>query len=586
MTRRTVILFFSIYFPYPMFPTMSSNSEIPLACQSKAPLTQRSRSPTDKSIILNSHVNYLSITRTCISERTTPSIPFLNTRPVELSAACQLPPDDSPIRSPLLLSDGPTTQITRTASQLDNLSINDTGSGSSGGSLYSPETGQSPLSISSSGHLTPPSFQTDDGNPPSRSRRKNSFSLSMVPIPKSAKTMGHGRVLHSTKRGHRSAKSRSYEYRPRLYVPGCPVAPTALKGQKELCRACRGHTGTFRTRQFSRGKAKMYRRMMLPVVSRRWSSVESGTHQICLTSTLLARSAASEPMSPNLSQRSRSSTFTRGSLDHNIAPTIQEKLALRKVGPKPLRTPTITTLHRASEGNGDSEASNIADTMASTNGPHIGSACSRSQAHDRCPSECPVTRKGIDSITEPTGTNMERNSRPHKCLGAHFSINISSTAKVTRALTFTRKGLVPKTASPVKTTITVAEVQTTTATRKYYVNDLQVVSTAERSAKALSLAPCESTAHEVIWKPGDPPQSTTYMIEEGKALNNSSSSTNSETAPGKPLFESPESGKEDGLDSKNETASIHRWSWSMSQKNIPMTINSSSLDSNGLTPSS
>jgi hypothetical protein len=118
------------------------------------------------------------------------------------------------------------------------------------------------------------------------------------------------------------------------------------------------------------------------------------------------------------------------------------------------------------------------------------------------------------------------------------------------------------------------------------VNDLQVVSTAERSAKALSLAPCESTAHEVIWKPGDPPQSTTYMIEEGKALNNSSSSTNSETAPGKPLFESPESGKEDGLDSKNETASIHRWSWSMSQKNIPMTINSSSLDSNGLTPSS
>jgi hypothetical protein len=74
--------------------------------------------------------------------------------------------------------------------------------------------------------------------------------------------------------------------------------------------------------------------------------------------------------------------------------------------------------------------------------------------------------------------------------------------------------------------------------------------------------------------------------EEGKVSNNSSSSTSSKTAPGKSLFESPEINEEDGLDSNNPTASIHQWSWSMSQTNIPMAITSPSLDSDGLTPSS
>lgn len=297
----------------------------------------------------------------------------------------------------------------------------------SSGTYFSSETGNSEWSYASSELLTPPLFQGDTDNPPFKAEDQDATSFKMNAKAGRSSTTQNGEedVEHCRTRHHRKRKKRLRESHKRSHAPICQVAPTAPTGHKHLCK---GHVGRYRPRRFDRGNTDTYGRMLPrlpsdpppPLISRRWSSVESGTHQQRLKAlskrpTLPAnptvfRDRKAFPYATH--RRYRSSTFTLGDNHHDIVRSIRKKLTLRKVPPSCLSVPTTITLRRASEN------SNEAESSVTTDKPPMND-----QEVDRDTQDEPdstmggpkrrdtlfmITRKEIDSIAEFLEEKMRR----------------------------------------------------------------------------------------------------------------------------------------------------------------------------------
>ena len=531
---------------------------------------------------------------------------LLKTPPVETSSASRGwrrtdTQDEASARSPRS-----STHITRTTSPSDNRSTTLSHSISSGGgSYYSSDLGHSPCSLSSSDYLTPPQFQLDTDKKPYRARRQSSNSLNMVRKPKRARTDPQHRSRRRYRRGHKClhGTGRPLERDADHWcLPGCQVAPTAPKGMKELCY---GHVGRYRPVTSMRGNADTYGRILPrlrsdpapPVVTRRWSSVEIGSHQIHLASTLPVQSVSLSAgkhtrdddlfIPRRLSRPYRSSTFTLGAIDHDIVRTVREKLTLRKVPSTHLQIPATITLRRAS-GTG---ASTAMELLTPGSGLDMGGTTPRpdpiSQADREADTAYLITKKEIDSIAELIEANLRRKFRPHNRISAHSPATSTSPIK---SPTFTLNGMVPETPSSANSAVTITPARASRLQIQENLDYLQLTSMSQARPRGLSRTMSQKSTHEVIWEArdssmrGSPNGMSSPDNRERQRSSTSNSSSQLEIiddmTPRQPKIKQLDSpqrlDKTRAFDPNNARESITDWSWRLPPTEIPLIVTSDS----------
>lgn len=547
---------------------------------------------------------------------------LLRTPPVELQSPSRHGPRTHTQGEQSTRSTRSSNRITRTTSPSDNCSTALSPSVSSGGeSCLSSDMGYSPCSFSSSGYLTPPQFQADSDKRPYRPRRQSSDSLNMARMPKRASTMPQNHINKSRRRhryGRRKhecqhGKSHGHQAPNHWRLPGCQVAPTAPKGMKELCR---GHVGRYKPTMSLRGNTDTYGRVMPrlwsdpapPLITRRWSSVEIGSHQIPLVSTLPIQSVSStlrirpsserEFISRRLSRPYRSSTFTRGTINHDIVRTVREKLTLRKVPSIHLQIPTTITLRRASGASGVLGVSTVTEFWTPANGQNTGGTTPRpypiSQEDRETNAAYLITKKEIDSITELIEANLRRNYRPHNRVSAHPPATPPS-AQGARSPTFTPKGMVPKPVLSAGSSITITQANASGSNPQDSLTYLQIASPYPANSQEKPRSSSQKSTHEVIWEPSGSPKSMSSadgQEQKRSSASNSSSQRDAANAtpnPHKPRALKPPPMRPDKVetfDPSNARALISEWSWRLPQTDIPTIVTSSDSESVELTPAS
>lgn len=475
---------------------------------------------------------------------------------------------------------------------------------SSSGSFHSSEYGNSQCSYSSSEFLTPPRGQPDTDNPPYKPRRPSDESLTMVGRLRRANTMPNDKEQKRKKR-HRKRhkcgqkKVKLYEHQNRSYwwLPsGCQVAPTAPRGQKQLCEGYAGHYTPKKTRY---GTIDTYGRLspglrstpVPAVVTRRWSSVEIGAHQIILRSTLPLGPTTPWVMTPNsstvdnfvpkmLSKPYRSSTFTRGAIDHDrdhdIVRTVRKRLTLRKVPGERLVTPESITLRRASGESPEELQSN-----------ETGEATPRAR-HDRTEQKRPsvaylITAEDIDSITDLIEANLRRDYDAYGRYDRH-TCSTPGSQQTTPTASVTGTTLVPsKSCQP---SVSITEVESVTPRSRSQLNYLQVIteSTAKSKKEGNSGTDSQKNSHEVIWESGGSPRSLSSVTDEEDAKRAEACSSEPSTQ-NKTTLQTPRASKDDkgdAFDPQNANDSINKWSWRLPQNDIAVVLTSSDSESNDI----
>ncbi len=499
---------------------------------------------------------------------------------------------------------------TRTTTPSDNLSNSCISPGlSSGGSFHSSETGRSPCSNSSSEFLTPPRGQLDTDNPPYKARRASSESLTMVRKLRRANTTPYDKE-HNRKGRHRKHhkcrqnKTKMHEHQTRSYwwlAARCQVAPTAPAGKKQLCEA---HAKQYPW-EMKRGSNIDTHESLAPglrsrpapaVVTRRWSSVEVGAHQVLLESTLPVRpntsnnatnSSQIDQFSPKiLGQRYRSSTFTRGAINHDIVHTVRQRLTLRKIPHEELATPASITLRRASRerfqsflGNGAGGSTPLAPQSPSLN--------------QRRPSAAYlITTEDIDSITELIQANLKRGHGSNGRFDLHPPSLTTPSYKGTPSPSITNRGVVPTDSFPAELAVTVAEVHPVNTRPHSPLEYLQVIPPYKRKKDTISRTYSQKSVHEIIWEDSRSQRSASSVTDKEDPKRSAAWEYSSEpSTPGNTslhqAFQAPRyfvSDKGDAFDPKNAKASISEWSWRCPQNEIALVVTPSHSDFNERSP--
>ncbi|KAL2062801.1 hypothetical protein VTL71DRAFT_5873 [Oculimacula yallundae] len=486
---------------------------------------------------------------------------------------------------------------------------------SSGGSFYSSDTGRSPCSYSSGEYLSPPQFQGDDDKPPYISRRRSSNSLSMMKKKlRRADTIPNDRGIKVKRRyrrhgcRHHKIQKGSCQDSSNWEEPSCQIAPTATKGNKLLCR---GHTGHKVPKNTRFGNTDTFGRLISssmpgpapPLITRRWSSVEMGAHQISLKSILPAfplhgfskdqrstdENLGDQTVSNNLHDRHRSSTFTRGAVDNDIVQVVRERLTFRKIATTTAENriipPLSITVRRAS---GESGISGVArepidqdprsDGGSGTETPH---ANAHNQMQGGMPSDAYlITNKDIEAITILIAGNLRQN------LQSNMFMHASSMAQArheTRNFNAFSTGYSETPSTINRTSDT--ELRLSAVTQGPIQSDyLQVGGLKQPRRKSGSGA----SVHEVIWNNS---RNSTRSFESSASEHEDDKHYDTSSEPGSSTenLSGNNTRKEavdkgDAFDPNNARESINEWSWKLPQNDSMMPVASSDSESTDVTP--
>ena len=485
---------------------------------------------------------------------------------------------------------------------------------SRGGSIQSSDTGHSQCSFSSSEYLTPAQFQSDFDERPYRARRDSSCSLTMVQQSKTADTVPHGKAPkrhRNYRQKHKCQHERShgYQYLCLCCLPVCQVAPTAPKGMKELCIV---YDGTCKPFLSLRGSKDTYGHTLPrlwsdpapPLISRRWSSVEIGSQQIRLPSTLPAKPTPSipevrhrrrDPDCPThkLTRPCRSSTFTRGATYHDIVHTIRAKLTDHKVPYHHLETPTTITLRRASDSSDRSGLSIATEGLTRSNRllteSNIPRPYSTCQDGEEPETAFLLTSKEINTITELIESNLQPRFRSHQGVSVHSQAK-PPTGRILPPSSIS-KSMQLKEASRAILVVTNTEPEATCAPLQETLGYLQPTSPSWTCSQPHSQPLSQTSAPEIIWEAGGSPNSPCSMEESVRSRSSTSngstpaSTTLHATLPTSP-WPSARTENGDAFDPKNARESISEWSLRLPQAEIPGIATSSESEINYLSPAS
>ncbi|KAE9377337.1 hypothetical protein N431DRAFT_436577 [Stipitochalara longipes BDJ] len=580
--------------------------EITIPAHSPKPFSQTGGRPSPETSYFSLHPHPQS--RSSPGDVSASPAPIQPTDPDNSSYLLKTPPvpdsrqDSSSFTSPRR-SQSRQTRTTSPSEQLSNPANFSPGI-SSGGSFYSSEFGHSQCSHSSGELLTPPQAQSPNENPPYKPRRPSSPSLTMVRKLRRANTMPDDKEHKRNRRRRRhhkcgQKKVKLYEHQNRSYwwLPsGCQVAPTAPRGQKQLCEGHAGHYTPMKTRY---GNIDTYGKLppdvrakpAPAVVTRRWSSVEIGAHQIILESTLPVKPPASVHMTSKnsssnnnfaprmLSKPYRSSTFTRGAIDHDrdydFVRVVRQRLTLRKVPDEKLDTPDTITLRRASGESPEASYSN-------KSGEVTPSAGKGNLEQKRISAAYLITAEDIESITELIEANLRKNYDAFGRYDQHASSTPGSQTIPNSSATGTT--LVPSKSYLNQPLGAVTEAQPDIARPRSPLGFLQVVPECKTKKGGISRTDSQKSVHEVIWESGGAPRSLSSLTDEddSKPLDPCSSEPSTSDKMTLHTLQASRGDKGDAFDPQNANASINEWSWRCPQYDISVVLTSSDSDSNDI----
>ncbi|KAG4440913.1 hypothetical protein IFR05_003603 [Cadophora sp. M221] len=344
------------------------------------------------------------------------------------------------------------------------------------------------------------------------------------------------------------------------------------------------------------------------VVARRWSSVEVGAHKIRLQSTLQSIVPRESNLrgslnkgdrfsSENLSSRYRSSSFTRGAIDHEIVRAVRERLTTRKVATdhleNPVEPPLSITLRRASGASGVSGLSGLSGRNTPRafdkdrySGEESGGTTpmagyqdySQNQNYESTAAYL-ITNEDIESITLLIAEKLGHSHRSSSRNGAVEDESLPEQSSPTpRTPATSSKGTMHPTPLPAESTISVADFQHVSVEPPVSCNYLQV----NDLQKPIQRSSSNKSVHEVLWKGSR--KSTSE--DDGKLYDTSSLSGTSPESLSEKRSKKPSADIGNAFDPNNARESISEWSRRLGQNDIRMVVTSSNSDSADITPKS
>ncbi|KAI9051183.1 hypothetical protein LZ554_005285 [Drepanopeziza brunnea f. sp. 'monogermtubi'] len=349
--------------------------------------------------------------------------------------------------------------------------------------------------------------------------------------------------------------------------------------------------------QFMLGKAP-------PVVSRRWSSVEIGTHRASLNRPARNRpplsrasTGTASPAPPsqestltqkNLKTQNQGSKLPCTTAEQDIVRTVRERLTIRKVASDHqseahVEPPLSITLRRASGASAASGNNASENDYGGISGATTPLAGLQGILADY-PTAYLITSEEIDSITELIAANLKRKYNSHT-----RSRNSSASSRKTRSLSNSTKGFVPSNLSAAESSVPGIEAPRSSTWSRNQPDYLEVMP-AGSGSQSLSRVDSKKSVHEVIWKGGGGASrgSVTSAASNEDSRLMAIGDTSSEPSTSPDIL--PEKRKKavtykgDAFDPNNARASISEWSWRLPQNDIPMIVTSSESDSTDVTP--
>jgi len=327
-------------------------------------------------------------------------------------------------------------------------------------------------------------------------------------------------------------------------MPRCQMAPTAANGYRELC--VRRVTLDIPTLNLVLSNQDVGGKLIRgadvqgssDLLSRRWSSVELGTHRVW-EAFARAPPAAKTNSTIKLSAHSRryAKTVSKSTIaGDDFADAIRERLMSRKVAAPASPAPSNINLEHK-----DNKSNLFINTALSQ--PCI---------------EYVVTGDEIDSIAKAIKSTLQQ--------GSFTSTNISSppfrkslVPKNCRVMSFTRQGLVPLAGIPINTTLTPEDAYRFSEKLMEVASKFHFPPNSRKNSKTQK--DLRKSKHEIIWTAGEPEKHADSSFKLQLTEVDPSPPPPREERYLKPMNvlrqHSP------AFDPNDATASIHQWSWNL-----------------------
>ncbi|KAL3424699.1 hypothetical protein PVAG01_03980 [Phlyctema vagabunda] len=366
---------------------------------------------------------------------------------------------------------------------------------SSGASMFSSN------GMSSGDYLTPPATQLDPDNPPYIASRRDSDSLTMKGIikkrgktrrskKKSHQPSQHGRTERSascTPQGQRqNFKLRFPDHRSSSMVPS--KSQNVYNGNLGN-RLVQEHLERHNT---PRGTAVGSPSFLKPPITRRWSSVELGTHSawpiIPVASFSIHHMSRTWEQPPNPPANIMS--------NEDLLASIRRTLTTRHV-PR-LELPSSITLRRPSA------MDNIAE-MFHTRGSGTSSATPKSRSpalmeESEIATAYLITNQDIDCITALVNASLRRGKSSDDTVQLTRKSNLAPPSIQSKRPSVTMHGLVPHSGLPAHTAVTTEGVQSPyTLARDTSMRLQRGLCNTDGKQRAISHSPSTRSLHEILW---------------------------------------------------------------------------------------
>jgi len=391
-------------------------------------------------------------------------------------------------------------------------------------------------------------YPRDSGETPTTTQPRRS-SFSKLEKPKSMKTLAERRASRARERQkwlnpHFHAAQEPWN-RTTWRIPRCQMAPTAPDGFKDLCtkRISLEIPGLNLVLSNQDIGGSLIRGVgvqgSIGITSRRWSSVELGTHQALEAFSKVPSEIEPRNIYNPRTRRRHARTMTKNAIPgEELANIVCSRLMSRKLAAPIPRIPATTALEHAS-----SESKSTTTTSLPQH-----------------PVEYVVTGKEIDSIAEIIILSLQQESSVQKDPSSQLSFASSFASKNSRVMSFTHQGLVPVAGMPVKTTVTPTEAYRFSEKLLEAANGFHFPPKSRKSSRTRNIL--RQSKHEVIWIAGSSENQAEspfklQLTERGTSQPKVEHNLKAPVVPDQP---SP------AFDPKNAIASINQWSWDLPTK--------------------
>jgi hypothetical protein len=309
------------------------------------------------------------------------------------------------------------------------------------------------------------------------------------------------------------------------WFPGCQTVPTAPPGQRQLCTGYTGNYPPICTNQGSIGKYDRLNHVTkqpkaLPILVRRWSSVEVGGHQVPLEtkyafkdhgSHIARLKSVDEVLTPlRFGCRLSSSRFNGDTKEYSVIRTVGDKSTLHEIGLPPLEVPARITLRRVS---GSAGATTRDSPLLDKKSIDVAERSTQLAVHQkRTPNVYLITNHDIDNITELIETQSKQD---YEAQSASTVLNLSHSPSSPRIAPVPgpTKGVTLPTGIIPSNSVPVLLDQPKVGTIHCGLEQFNIIPGYKRKWNGSGKVDSSTTELEVIWQDDATPNSEGYLTD-------------------------------------------------------------------------